>query len=78
MTGREGVAPRCTGEVQIGHKEEFFYRKSGQALKGAVQESVEVAIPGGVQELNGHGTQCFELGDKVRIGHRLELVISLW
>lgn len=34
-----------------------------------------VLIPGGVQGTPGHGTQCSGLGNKVRMGHRLDSVV---
>lgn len=46
------------GEVWDGHQEEFLLWKSGQALELATQGVGEVTIPGGVEEMIGHGTEC--------------------
>ena len=52
------------GEVQVGHQKEFLHGKSGQALEGAVQGGGGISIPGGVQGMTGHGTQCHGLGTR--------------
>ncbi len=44
-------------EVQVGHEEKFLLRKSGEAVAQAAQGGDGVAIPGGVQELRGCGTE---------------------
>lgn len=45
-----------SGEVQVGHQEEFLHGKAGQALELAAQGGGAVTILGSIQEVAGHGT----------------------
>lgn len=74
MTGPEDIASTCV-RGQVGHQEQFFHCKGGQALQQAAQGVGGVAVPGSVQKMTGHGTQCYSLVGVVVFGQRLDLMI---
>lgn len=55
--------------------EEFLHRKGCETWEGAAQGGGRVPSPGGVQGINW--TQHSVLSDKVRKGHRLDLMILM-
>ena len=51
----------CSGEVQVGHQEQFLFRKSVGAVAQAAQAGAGVAVPEGVQGTFGHCVEGYSL-----------------